>query len=544
MQTCYCHLKISSSHTATTLVKIELPSQMEVRAIIAGLLWHCSAEFIEKIDNFGPVQYNNITSKRKYLPHYHVSAPMGWLNHPAGFTFFERQYHIFYQYHPYNGAWDQVQWGHAVSDNLIDWRHFPPAIIPRESYETQGCLAGTALVQNKYMTLFYTGNSSNGNYTERSQDVAISSDGIVFQKYLFNPVIKAKATQFHNPKVWRKKQTWYMFCGMNTERGLGALALYSSQDMLHWHFNGTVAQSYGDMGYMWECPDYFELDGAHVLILSVRGIQTEGFRFRNLYQTGYVVGTFSYRTGRFEESFEVSAATFNEIDFGHDFYATQTMLTRDGRRLMIAWLGMWQSKYLESDNGWATMLTLIRELKLSDQGRLLMQPLKEMVKLRSEIVEEAWYLPTESFPAGTKAFELLINSTKRPNEVLIALEWRGGKYVIQFKSKKGIITINRGGIDGLRGADWNPTTVSLRIFVDYSSVEVFCGNGEVVFSSRIYPKGKIRVRVGGDSRVHVLLYQLRRSIGYDNRIRKHLMNNSYMAPKPPPTSITLLPVIH
>lgn len=503
---------------------------MEVRAIIVSLLWFCSAQFLDDPKSFELVKHNDIFANKKYQPHYHISAPMGWLNNPAGFTFFQRQYHIFYQYHPYNGGWGHIQWGHAVSDDLIDWRHYPPAIIPRESYEKHGCLTGTALVQNNYMTVFYTGRSRNGNDTMQYQNVAISSDGIIFQKYLYNPIIKEPPSfkyDVRNPKVWKKRNTWYMLCGMRNQLRLGALGLYTSRDMFSWHFNGTVAQSYGDMGYMWECPDFFELDGVHMLILSVRGIQSEGFRFRNLYQTGYMIGTFSYRTGRFNEDFEVSTATFNEIDYGHDFYATQTMLTRDGRRLMIAWLGMSESPSVESADGWVSMLTLIRELRISDQGRLLMQPLKEMVDLRSEIVEEAWYIPGESFLTGSKAFELLINSANGPNEILIALHWKGGKYVVQFKSKRGAITVNRGGNDGLRHADWNPAgnTVNMRIFVDYSSVEVFCGKGEVVFSSRIYPKGRIRVRVGGNTQLHIVQYQLRRSIGYDNRIRKHLMDN-------------------
>lgn len=507
---------------------------MEVRAIVAGLLWLSSALFIEEINNFERVKHRGLLSKRKYRPGYHISAPMGWLNNPAGITYFQRQYHVFYQYHPYNVAWGHNQWGHAVSDNLIDWRHYPPAIIPRENYERHGCLTGTALVQNNYMTVFYTGTFTEGNVTKQSQNVAISSDGIIFQKYLYNPIIKeppAIVTDFRNPKVWKNRKTWYMLCGMKTKRRLAALGLYTSKDMFHWHFNGTVAQSYGDMGYIWECPDLFEIDGAHLLILSVRGMQSDGPRFKNLYQTGYIIGSFSYKTGRFNEDFEVSTATFNELDYGHDFYGTQTMLLRDGRRLMIAWLGMWENKFVESVDGWASMLTLIRELKLSEQGRLLMQPLKEIVELRTEMVEEAWYLPGESFYAESKAFELLINSTNFPNEVSITLEWKRGKYVIDFESRKGSVTVNRGGEDGMRRADWYPTsTVSMRIFVDSSSIEVFCGKGEVVFSSRIYPKGKIRVWVNGDTQVHIEQYQLRRSVRYDNRIRKHL-KNSYMFPR-------------
>ncbi|XP_049868799.1 sucrose-6-phosphate hydrolase-like [Pectinophora gossypiella] len=509
---------------------------MEVLTLLA-LLGAAVAQYPAEDPTFDIFTERRYLTRKKYRPLYHITCPMGWLNDPAGFVKFRQQYHIFYQYHPYNGAWGHMNWGHAVSDNLVDWTYYPPALVPKEYYEKHGCLAGSALVHNDYLTLFYTGNVVINNKTHQNQNVAISSDGIVFQKYLYNPIIKASPYgndgEFRNPKVWRFRNSWYMLVGVMSRQQQGQLLLYSSPDMFHWKLNGTVAQSYGDMGYVWENPEFFEIDGQHVLIFCARGVQTDGYRFRNLYQTGYLVGTFDYLSGQFDDEFEVSTATFNELDYGHDFYAPQTLLDDDGRRLLVGWLGMWESSFEESKEGWASMLTLTRELKLSSRGHLLMTPVIEAMELRSEILEDAWYSPGEAFYAGSKAFELIVNSTAGANDASIIFEWNGERrYVVEYSAKRGYVSVNRGGEDGMRRADWAPPSdlVHWRIYVDFSSIEVFCGGGEVVFSSRIYPRRAIRVRIGGDTQLHVVQYRLRRSISYDTRIRKNLPFPSVIQP--------------
>lgn len=501
---------------------------MEV-SVLFVLLSVAAAEFAQDlahVEDF--IKQKRFVLKKKYRPLYHISAPVGWLNSPAGFAYFKRRYHIFYQYHPYNGAWGNMHWGQAISNNLVDWVHYPPAVLPKDFYDRSGCFAGSAIIHNDYLTLFYTGVAETKNVTTQTQNLAISGDGIIFQKYLYNPIIRKAPidTTERNPKVWRVRNRWFMILGSGSRSKDGQLNLYTSPDMFHWSFNKTIARSYGDMGYMWENPDFFEMDGQYVLIVSVQGIQADNFRFRNLCQTGYVVGNFNYQSLHFE-NLELSMATFNELDYGHDFYAAQTMQAYDGRRLLVAWLGMWESELVESREGWASMLTIVRELRLSPQSRLLMTPAKEMADLRTEILEEAWYSPGEAFYAGTKAFEMAVNATTSWYDVAVTFEWHGEKqFTVAYSAERGRMSIDRGGIDGVRKADWSPEGhIYWRIFVDSSSVEVFCGEGEVVFSSRIYPKKGITIRIGGEVQVHVTQYKLKRSVGYDENLRAYLKEN-------------------
>ncbi|CAH0719607.1 unnamed protein product, partial [Brenthis ino] len=497
-----------------------------VAVLVISFIWAVLADpsDIGHIESF-LAQKNHLLRKR-YRPIYHITAPEGWISNPTGFTFYKRQYHVFYQYHPYNGAWGHVSWGHAVSNNLIDWVHYPNALMPREYYDRHGCLAGSAVVNQSFLMLFYTGNVVSKNETFQTQNVAVSGDGVLFQKYLYNPIIRQSPNgvgEFRNPKIWHFRKLWYMILGTTSRERYGQLLLYTSEDLFNWKLNSTLVRSYGDMGYVWENPDLFELDGYHVLIISAQGIEVDGWRFRNLYQTGYIIGHFNHYKGKFDD-IEVSVATFNQLDYGHDFYAAKTMTTSDGRRILIAWLGMWDSEFKESSSGWASMLTIVRELRLNKNGMLLMTPIKETEELRVELLENAWYSPGEIFPAESKSFELIVNSTSIFSDVGLVFEWKLGMFTISYSAELQYISIDRGGIDGIRRAYWSPVShVSMRIFLDSSSIEVFCGDGEVVFSSRIYPKS-MRVRVAGNSQLYILQYRLRRSVGFDNDFVQRLKN--------------------
>ncbi|XP_023948584.1 raffinose invertase-like [Bicyclus anynana] len=460
-----------------------------------------------------------VKQKRKYRPIYHLTSSQGWMNNPAGITVFRRKYHIFYQLHPYNAPLGLVSWGHAISTNLVDWLHYPAALVPSKTYDRHGCLSGTALVNWRFLTLFYTGHRISNNVSYETQNIAMSRDGIIFKKYIYNPVIKQSPINtkvLRNPKVWRFRNYWYMILGTTSILGTGELLLYTSPDMFNWKLYRTVATSYGDMGYIWENPDLFKLNGHHVLLLSAIGIQvpSDDYRFNNKYQVGYVVTRFDYLTARFED-LELSAATFHQLDNGHDFYAPKT-LSSNGRRILIAWMGMWENNFTSTTFGWAGMMTLPRELSLNVDGRILMTPIKEIVSLRTELVESAWYEPGEMFLAGYKSFELLVNSTSPFSDTVLIFDWITGAFSIRYSAEFGYISVDRGDDDGERRAYWSPEKyIFLRIFVDASSVEIFCGEGEVVFSSRIYPNAMI-IRVEGSTNVYIVQYRLRRSVRFDS----------------------------
>lgn len=154
------------------------------------------------------------------------------------------------------------------------------------------------------------------------------------------------------------------------------LLLYRSDDLLHWDFLGCALQGQRELdGYMWECPDIFELEGRDVLLYSPQGLKPCGYDNWNLYQNSYRMGQLDDK-GVFKPG-----GPLHELDHGHDFYAAQTLLAPDGRRLLWAWMDMWESPMPSQSEHWCGALTLPREVS-RDGDRLLMRPARELIALR------------------------------------------------------------------------------------------------------------------------------------------------------------------
>ncbi len=128
----------------------------------------------------------------------------------------------------------------------------------------------------------------------------------------------------------------YMILGNSTKEQEGRVILYRSSNLRKWEYVGVLAKINGKLGYMWECPDFFELDGKHVLMISPQGIEAKGDSYHNLFQTGYLVGEYSYETNTFHHG------SFIELDYVHDFYAVQTLLDDKEQRIAIRWMDMWK----------------------------------------------------------------------------------------------------------------------------------------------------------------------------------------------------------
>ena len=58
-------------------------------------------------------------------PAFHVTGGIGWINDPNGFSCYQGEYHLFYQYHPYSISWGPMHWGHVKTDDFIHWSGCP-----------------------------------------------------------------------------------------------------------------------------------------------------------------------------------------------------------------------------------------------------------------------------------------------------------------------------------------------------------------------------------------------------------------------------------
>ena len=233
-------------------------------------------------------------------PVFHFSPRIGWLNDPNGFSFYNNEYHLFYQYHPYSTYWGPMHWGHAVSKDLITWKYLPAAMAPDTEYDGAGCFSGTAItLPDGRQLLMYTGCGDNsrdplgkGRWLQ-TQCLAVSEeqeDGSVeFIKYKGNPVIKEEdipegcdAYEFRDPYVWRASDGTYRALaavgrtGEINEEGNYVhengtqLILFRSDDCFGWKYDKVLFEDHRKIGVMWECPNFFDLDGKQILIASPR----------------------------------------------------------------------------------------------------------------------------------------------------------------------------------------------------------------------------------------------------------------------------------
>ena len=143
------------------------------------------------MNNYTLLKANSFIEENKdkvvqdYRLNYHFAAPTGWINDPNGFVFYKGEYHLFYQFHPYNSEWGPMHWGHAKSKDLITWEHLPVALAPDTPADAGGCFSGSAIEKDGNLYLMYTGIMplETENKTQQVQCIAVSKDGINFEKY-------------------------------------------------------------------------------------------------------------------------------------------------------------------------------------------------------------------------------------------------------------------------------------------------------------------------------------------------------------------------
>lgn len=450
----------------------------------------------------------------RHRPRYHLASLANFMNDPTGFIQWRGRYHLLYQHNPHGAVSINKHKGHAVSDDLVHWRHLPIALAPTPGGYDQAHTATGCLVDNDGTpTLVYTG-FANLNPLIESQCIATSDDGLLtWRKHPANPVIAApppglEVTAFRDPCVWREGATWYMILGSGL-KGLGGTALlYRSPDLLHWEYlQPILVGDPQESGTIWECPNLFPLGDRHVLIVSHLP------RRECMYFTGV------YASGRFLPEAKGS------VDSGRCFYAPQTLRDDRGRRIMLGWLQEARTPQAQEAAGWSGMMSLPQVLSLTAGGRLVIEPAPEV-----EILRDTHYdYPQGDLASGVRALTglqgeaLEIVATLAPGSAqavgLLVRASPGGEEwtAIRYDRARRTLAIDRRqssqGGDGtldlretpLALAEGEPLT--LHIFLDGSAIEVFTG-GQYL-AGRIYPSrddslGVALFAEGGTARVESL----------------------------------------
>lgn len=441
-----------------------------------------------------PIQLSN----DRWYPQFHITAPSGWINDPNGLSFFKGRYHAFFQHHPYSATWGPMHWGHVSSTDLISWQHEPIALAPGEPGEddTDGVWSGSAVVHDDTLYAFYTGNrwvnsvdDSEGKY--QTQMLATSTDGIHFTKH--GAVVPPVAADARDPKVFWVKDRWYMTIGASID-DRGHVRLYSSPDLLNWTEEGSLFEDPDSTVFMIECPDFFPLGDKWVLLYGpmVNKPVRSGYALRNGHNAGYVVG--SWTPG---EKF-VPETSYRPLDWGHHFYATQSMEAPDGRRIAFGWMGEFANPLGSQADGWSGQLAIPRELTLDDDLTLVSTPARELSALFASPTTHNRSLgankgfEVSDIPAAKLSVKVDLDKDV-PLQVPICEQvvlsfTRGSSSAtkLMFDTLARRVHLVHGDHNdagrGYRSAPWTPGE-DLTIYLDKGSIEAFIGEGRETLSS-------------------------------------------------------------
>lgn len=322
-------------------------------------------------------------------PQYHLLPPAHWMNDPNGPIYWRGQYHMFYQYNPGAAVWGDMHWGHAVSPDMVHWRHLPVALSPSPGgADADGCFSGTAAVQNGRVAVMYTGVKSvpasqatlrDGVHNFRETQCLAFADDPELKSWtkLPQPVIAAppqglKVTGFRDPSPWRSGDDWLLAVGSGFPHRGGAVLLYRSKDLRHWDYLHPLVSSETfsgaelnpvDSGDMWECPDFFPLGSKYVLIYSTKG------------KSHWMSGTFDSQSLKFHPD------QSGVLDTGA-YYAAKTQTDKSGNRVLWGWIQETRPVEAYRAAGWACLMSLPRILTLGSDDRLRMSIAPEVNSLR------------------------------------------------------------------------------------------------------------------------------------------------------------------
>lgn len=450
----------------------------------------------------------DMANKESFRPVYHHTPAYGWMNDPNGMFYKDGVYHLYFQYNPYGSVWGNMHWGHSTSTDLMHWKFEGCAIVP----DTWGAIfSGSCVVDHENtagfgkeaVVAFYTSAKSTPWGDIQMQSMAYSLDnGKTFTKYEGNPILTSSERDFRDPKVfwYAPGKHWVMILAVGQH-----MEIYSSVNLKEWKKESEFGAMQGAHGGVWECPDLVE-------------IPVEGTREKkwvlicNLNPGGPFGGSAAqYFVGSFDgKKFVNESPTQTKwMDWGKDNYATVTWSNApDGRCIALGWMSNWQYANNVPTRQYRSANTLARDLTLYREGQelyLKSTPSVEVKKARGKKVSIPSFKVSEKHEMvnlfeekqGAYEVEIVIQNAGASKIAFCLLNDKGEKVSMYYDLNRKQFVMDRsesGTVDFSK--DFPAVTVApanvdkeltLRLFVDRSSIEAFGEDGKFVMTNLVFP---------------------------------------------------------
>lgn len=449
---------------------------------------------LEQIPQQDIEKMTSSSQQDKGFPSYHIAPRFGLLNDPNGLCYFNGEHHLFYQWTPVGPVHGMKYWYHLSTKDFVHFTDHGVGLHPDQDYDSHGVYSGGALVENDKALLFFTGNKRDQNWNRiptqccasMTVDGEIEKHGVLIENEHYTE-------HFRDPKVWKKDDDYLMVVGAQTETECGSMVLYQSKDLKTWQHKGPIKTRFSDLGYMWECPDFFEIDGQAVMLFSPQGVTSSNpYDFKNIYSVAYIVGEqLNLNSMELENHQDIL-----QPDYGFDFYAPQTYLDGSGRRILIAWVGLPEIDTPSVEYQWAGMLSLPRELSLKD-GYLVQRPLSELESLRGG---EVVFSQSHTLESTSCLIQLDIEH----QEFQLELSNHKGDKVV-FSATEQEFTLDRSKMSHLyaetfgyvRKAPRLDSKQTVEMYIDNSVIEIFINAGKHTMTSRFFIDGLNTITLKG-----------------------------------------------
>ncbi|MDE6191851.1 MAG: DUF4980 domain-containing protein [Muribaculum sp.] len=449
----------------------------------------------------------NTENREKYRPAFHHTPLYGWMNDPNGMFYKDGVWHLYYQWNPFGSKWQNMTWGHSSSTDFINWTHHDTAIEP-DGLGT--VFSGSSAIDSENSAGFgkdavvamYTSAGAS-----QIQSLAWSNDnGASFNIYAGNPVLTLES-EARDPNMFWNQDTkeWILVLAHALDH---EMLIFTSPDMKKWTLQSAFGKGLGAQDGVWECPDLFELPVAGsdekkwVLLCNLN----PGGPFGGS-ATQYFVGDFDGETFTPDLDAEGKVPT-KWLDYGKDHYATVSFSDAPGgRRTVIGWMSNWQYAPEVPTMQYRSANTLPRELGLfkNSDGQIYASsaPSPELEAVRGSVFKSVSKVNVDA--KGRRyaipdicEITMNIDPLKSDSVTLELANNAGEKVVLTYDPATSRLSFDRkesGIVDfsqDFPAVTVAPTyndgkTLSLRIFVDRSSIEVFEKDGRFVMTNIVFP---------------------------------------------------------
>lgn len=450
----------------------------------------------------------DMTNKETFRPVYHHTPAYGWMNDPNGMFYKDGVYHLYFQYNPYGSVWGNMHWGHSTSTDLAHWKYEGCAIVP----DAWGAIfSGSCVVDHENtagfgkgaVVAFYTSAKSTPWGDVQAESMAYSLDnGKTFTKYEGNPIVTSAEKDFRDPKVfwYAPGKHWCMILAVGQH-----MEIYSSSNLKEWKKESEFGAMQGAHGGVWECPDMVEIpvEGTRekkwVLICNLN----PGGPFGGS-AAQYFIGSFDGK--KFVNEFPTQTKW---LDWGKDNYATVTWNNApDGRCVALGWMSNWQYANNVPTRQYRSANTIARDLTLYREGGelyLKSTPSPEIKKARGEKVSVPAFKVAGQYEVasllkdneGAYEIEMVIQNAGASKIAFSLLNDKGEKVSMYYDVPRKQFVMDRsqsGKVDF--SSDFPAVTVApvtaekemtLRLFVDRSSIEAFGEEGKFAMTNLVFP---------------------------------------------------------